>query len=166
MSMRFKKSIKLSKNTKINFSKKSISFTAGTKHIHHTVSSNGSKTNSVGIPGTGISFVDRSSGNNHKTSKNSFNVSANNNYSEIRDVNKMSKYTDKQLKNNIIIFSIIAAVLALISIFNMPLGILLIVIALVLLIPIIKYGIELNIRKTTGNEYLTLEKETKNPYQE
>lgn len=162
MAMRFRKSINLSQNTKINLNKNSVSFTAGTKHIHHTVSSNGSKTNSASIPGTGISFVDRSGGGSGRGSgNNSFSTIHNdNNFKDVQNMNK----SEKQLKNNIIIFSVIAAILAFISLFTMPFGLLFIIIALVLLIPIIKNGKELNSRKTVNDEYSAPEVEVNNPY--
>lgn len=70
MGMRFRKSIKVAPGVKVNLNKSSVSVTTGTKGLHHTVSSNGSRTTSAGIPGTGASYVKttRSSGNNSKKS--------------------------------------------------------------------------------------------------
>lgn len=68
--MRFRKSIKVAPGVKINLNKNSVSVTTGTKGLHHTVSSNGSRTTSAGIPGTGVSYVKttRSSSSNSKKS--------------------------------------------------------------------------------------------------
>lgn len=57
MGMRFRKSIKVAPGVKVNLNKSSVSVTTGTKGLHHTVSSNGSRTTSAGIPGTGVSYV-------------------------------------------------------------------------------------------------------------
>ena len=56
MGLRFRKSIKMAPGVKINFNKKSISATVGTRGAHYTVNSKGKRTASVGIPGTGISL--------------------------------------------------------------------------------------------------------------
>ena len=50
MGLRFRKSIKIAPGIKINLNKKSTSVTFGGKGLHHTVSSTGRKTTSVGIP--------------------------------------------------------------------------------------------------------------------
>lgn len=57
-SFRFGRSIKIAPGVKLNLNKKSTSLTFGTKGFHHTVSSNGKRTTSAGIPGTGLSYVD------------------------------------------------------------------------------------------------------------
>ena len=53
MSLRFRKSFKIAPGVKLNLNKKSTSVTFGGKGFHHTISSSGRKTTSVGIPGTG-----------------------------------------------------------------------------------------------------------------
>lgn len=50
MGLRFRKSIKIAPGVKVNLNKKSTSVTFGGKGVHHTVSSTGRKTTSVGIP--------------------------------------------------------------------------------------------------------------------
>lgn len=61
MGLRFRKSVKLGKHSKINFNKDSVSFTVGTKGMHYTVNSKGRTTKSVGIPGTGLYYSESSS---------------------------------------------------------------------------------------------------------
>lgn len=56
MGLKFRKSIKIAPGVKLNFGKKSSSVTFGGKGLHHTISSTGRKTTSIGIPGTGISY--------------------------------------------------------------------------------------------------------------
>ena len=56
MGLRFRKSINVAPGVKLNLNKKSASITVGTKGAHYTVNSNGKKTASAGIPGTGLSY--------------------------------------------------------------------------------------------------------------
>ncbi|NLL63260.1 MAG: DUF4236 domain-containing protein [Ruminococcaceae bacterium] len=58
-SFRFRKSIQILPGVKLNINKKSVSISIGKKGAHYTVSSNGTRTKSIGIPGTGLSYVDR-----------------------------------------------------------------------------------------------------------
>lgn len=67
MGLRFRKSVKIAPGVKVNFNKNSISTTLGTKGAHHTISSSGRKTTSVGVPGTGISYVESSGSSSKKT---------------------------------------------------------------------------------------------------
>lgn len=58
---RFRKSIKIAPGVKLNLNKNSRSITFGGKGAHYTANSNGSRTSSFGIPGTGLSYVDTQS---------------------------------------------------------------------------------------------------------
>ncbi len=58
-SFRFRKSIKILPGVRLNINKSSLSLSLGKKGMHYTISSNGTSTKSVGIPGTGLSYVDR-----------------------------------------------------------------------------------------------------------
>lgn len=69
MGMRFRKSKKIAPGVKVNVGKKGASVTLGAKGVHHTISTSGRKTTSVGVPGTGISYV-KTSGNAPKQSNN------------------------------------------------------------------------------------------------
>lgn len=59
--LRFHRSVGLGRWFKLNLNKKSISVTAGKRRggPHVTVSSNGSTSSSVGLPGSGLSIVHR-----------------------------------------------------------------------------------------------------------
>lgn len=70
MGLRFRKSIKIAPGLKINLNKKSISATVGTKGAHYTVNSNGKRTASVGIPGTGIYYTKSSGDQKSQTTAN------------------------------------------------------------------------------------------------
>lgn len=66
MGLRFRKSVKIAPGIKLNLNKKSTSVTFGGKGFHHTISSTGKKTTTVGVPGTGISYS-KTSGGVHRT---------------------------------------------------------------------------------------------------
>lgn len=57
MGFRFRKSIKIAPGVRLNLGKKSIGISAGVKGARVSVNSSGRVTKSVGIPGTGISYV-------------------------------------------------------------------------------------------------------------
>lgn len=62
MGLRFRKSIKILPGVRINYGLHSTSVSVGGKGFHTTYSSTGRVTRSVGIPGTGLSYVTTSSG--------------------------------------------------------------------------------------------------------
>ncbi|TCL57553.1 uncharacterized protein DUF4236 [Kineothrix alysoides] len=66
MGFRFRKSIKIAPGLKLNINSKSVSVTGGIKGAHHTVSSTGKRTTSVGLPGTGLSYTTSSDGKSSK----------------------------------------------------------------------------------------------------
>jgi Flp pilus assembly protein TadB len=65
MGTRFRKSVKLAPGVRVNFGKKSSSISFGGKGARYTVSTTGRKTSTVGVPGTGLSYV-HTSGSKHK----------------------------------------------------------------------------------------------------
>lgn len=69
MGLRFRKSFKIAPGIKVNFNKKSVGATIGTKGAHYTINSSGRKTSSVGIPGTGLSYSTASGGGNSNAVK-------------------------------------------------------------------------------------------------
>lgn len=69
MGLRFRKSIKVAPGVKLNLNKNSASVTVGTKGTHCTVNTTGKKTTSVGIPGTGISYVSTTGGGKKQETK-------------------------------------------------------------------------------------------------
>lgn len=58
MGLRFRKSITLCKGVKLNFGKSGASVSVGVPGLHRTYHTSGRRTTSVGIPGTGLSYVD------------------------------------------------------------------------------------------------------------
>lgn len=64
MGLRFRRSVTLCKGVRLNFGKNGMSISAGTKGYRKTYSfATGRTTTSVGIPGSGLSYVTTSSGN-------------------------------------------------------------------------------------------------------
>lgn len=57
MGFRFRKSFKIAPGVRVNLGKKSVGISAGVKGARVSVNSSGRVTKSVGIPGTGISYV-------------------------------------------------------------------------------------------------------------
>lgn len=57
MGWRFRKSVKIAPGVRVNFGKKSTSVSVGGKGYRKTFSSTGKVTTSVGIPGSGLSYV-------------------------------------------------------------------------------------------------------------
>lgn len=71
MGLRFRRSVTLCKGVRLNFGKTGMSVTTGTRGFHNTYHfGTGKTTTSIGIPGTGISYVTTSGG-----SKNTVNQS-------------------------------------------------------------------------------------------
>lgn len=63
MGLRFRKSVTLCKGIRLNFGKTGMSITTGTRGFHNTYNfGTGKRTTSIGIPGTGISYVTTSGG--------------------------------------------------------------------------------------------------------
>lgn len=56
MAFRFRKSVKIAPGVRLNLNKKSTSVSFGGKGFHHTISSTGRRTTTMGLPGTGISY--------------------------------------------------------------------------------------------------------------
>ncbi|WP_419024353.1 DUF4236 domain-containing protein [Emergencia sp.] len=61
MGIRFRRSIKIAPGLKVNINKKSIGITAGVRGAHASINTKGDVTKTVGIPGSGLSYVDRHS---------------------------------------------------------------------------------------------------------
>ena len=68
MGLRVRKSFSVCKGVRVNLGKSGASVSFGGNGLRQTIHSSGRKTNSIGIPGTGISYVTSSSGNYGKRS--------------------------------------------------------------------------------------------------
>ena len=66
MGFRFRKSVKIAPGVRLNFNKNSTSVSIGGKGGRYTVNSNGRKTISASIPGTGVSYVETVGGSTAK----------------------------------------------------------------------------------------------------
>ena len=66
--LRFRKSFKITPGVRLNVSNKSTGISFGGKGLRYSLNSFGSRTSSIGIPGTGLSYVSTKSGKSYKTS--------------------------------------------------------------------------------------------------
>lgn len=57
MGLRFRKSVKIAPGVRLNISKKSVDISAGVKGYRKSINSSGRVTTSIGVPGTGVSYV-------------------------------------------------------------------------------------------------------------
>ena len=71
MGLRFRKSINIGNGFRINFNKKSVGLSVGTKGARYTIYSEGRKTSSIGIPGTGLYWTETKTGNNKDSNRKS-----------------------------------------------------------------------------------------------
>ena len=71
MGLRFRKSVTLCKGVRLNFGKTGVSISSGIPGFRRTVHSSGRVTTSVGIPGTGIYYVDTKNPSKKKETKKS-----------------------------------------------------------------------------------------------
>ena len=59
MGWRFRKSKKILPGARLNFGKKGVGITLGTKHARYTIGADGRRTVSTSIPGTGLSYSEQ-----------------------------------------------------------------------------------------------------------
>ncbi len=64
--IRFRRSIKIAPGLRLNVGKKSIGLSAGVTGARYSVSSSGRRTRTVGIPGTGVSYVSSRTGSGQR----------------------------------------------------------------------------------------------------
>ena len=65
--LRFRKSFKIAPGVRLNFSNKSTGLSFGGNGLRYSINSSGRRTSSVGIPGTGLSYVTTKSGKSYKS---------------------------------------------------------------------------------------------------
>lgn len=68
MGLRMRKSFTICKGVRVNFGKSGASLSVGTRGLRHTIHTSGRRTSSIGIPGTGISYVSSTGGKKRKAS--------------------------------------------------------------------------------------------------
>lgn len=59
--LRFRRTFKILPGLKLNINKRSVGLTLGIRGAHFSVNTKGQKTTSIGIPGSGLSYISRSS---------------------------------------------------------------------------------------------------------
>ena len=67
MGTRFRKSVKVAPGVRATIGNKGASLSVGTKGARYTVNTSGRKTTTVGVPGTGVSYVSTSSPSKRKS---------------------------------------------------------------------------------------------------
>ena len=67
MGLRFRKSFKVAPGVRVNVSKKSVGVSVGGKGFRKSVNTSGRVTTSIGVPGTGLSYVDTKNVNSKKS---------------------------------------------------------------------------------------------------
>lgn len=87
LSLRFRRSVSLGKGARINFTKKGVGFSVGTKGLRYSVHSTGRRTKSVGIPGTGLYYTKSKTAKsrNRKVSHSSTNIDVAHNQALVQD---------------------------------------------------------------------------------
>jgi tetratricopeptide (TPR) repeat protein len=58
--LRIRRSVRIGPGVKLNLNKRSVGLTVGGRGGHYSVNTRGQRTTTVGLPGTGISYIDRS----------------------------------------------------------------------------------------------------------
>lgn len=64
-SFRFRRSLKIAPGLRLNFNKRSVGISAGTRGARYSINSDGRRTRSVGIPGTGLSYRSQTGATRH-----------------------------------------------------------------------------------------------------
>ena len=144
MGLRFRNSIKLCKGVRLNINKKSVGISVGTKGSRVSINSKGRRTTSIGIPGTGLSYVSSSQGKRNKSK-------SNDEYEEIELTEELviNKYKEWKIAGNILL------ILSLLSfICTFPLGVFLFFISIVFFIFGVVFKITLNFIKKEGYRQL------------
>lgn len=65
--LRVRRSIKLGPGVKFILNKRSVGLTVGGRGAHNSVNTRGHRTTTVGLPGTGVSYINRSTGRHHSS---------------------------------------------------------------------------------------------------
>lgn len=77
MAFRFRRSMKLGKGLRLNVSKRGVGMSFGKTGLRSSIHSTGSRTKTIGIPGTGLSYVKRSYGKKKRKSSGGSSMTAN-----------------------------------------------------------------------------------------
>lgn len=93
--LRFRKSVKLCKGVRVNFSKSGVGLSVGTKGCRYSLHSSGRSTASIGIPGTGLYYSHSSGGSKRK--KKSSSTSSKRKYRSTAYVNRQLIQQQKQM---------------------------------------------------------------------
>lgn len=70
MALRFRRSMKVGKGIRLNVSKRGIGMSVGKRGLRRSIHSTGRSTGTIGIPGTGLSYVDTKTSSKRRKSRN------------------------------------------------------------------------------------------------
>ena len=73
MALRMRKSFKIAKGVRVTVGKTGVGLSVGTKGFRKTIHSSGRRTSTVGLPGTGLSYVKTSSGSSSRRKRSASN---------------------------------------------------------------------------------------------
>lgn len=105
MGFRFRKSINIGGGFRINLSKSGVGYSWGVKGYRITKTAKGTIRKTASIPGTGLSYVEETSHNDKNRNK-YMQISENNNcYDEKNFINEMSKLTDDESCDQILLLA-------------------------------------------------------------
>jgi hypothetical protein len=62
MGLRFRRSLRIAPGVRLNLNRRSVGLSAGVRGARYSINSDGRRTRSVGIPGTGLSYRTQSGG--------------------------------------------------------------------------------------------------------
>lgn len=118
MGIRFRRRAKIAPGLTLNLNRKSVGLTTGVKGAHASINTKGQRTNSIGIPGTGLSYVDTKNAHSKESeteetqeSQNSYKNKTNIEI-KIEAAKKLkAKYSNKTLKKFSIIFRCLGVLL-------------------------------------------------------
>lgn len=99
MGLRMRKSITICKGVRVNVGKTGTSLSFGTRGLRQTIHSSGQRTSSIGIPGTGLSYVTTSGGVKHKEKSN---YSSNSYHSPAQIQRQQEKYNELQQNSKMV----------------------------------------------------------------
>jgi hypothetical protein len=69
MGFRFRRTAKILPGVRLNINKSSLSVSVGPRGLKHTMSTNGTRTDTIGIPGSGLSYIERSKDSSRQSGK-------------------------------------------------------------------------------------------------
>jgi Ca2+-dependent lipid-binding protein len=122
MGLRFRRSIKIAPGIKFNVTKRGVGLTAGVRGAHVSINSSGRKTKSIGIPGTGLSYVSTSQKSKKQKSVSSKKSNNANSEAASQSIKEPVYYSEKTYNRSKTVFIILAIISFIIGIPTIAFG--------------------------------------------